>query len=288
MYSVQLDFAFVKSSKLRIRLLRYAILGGAAFVLAGCHSSEEPGKYQVMAKVNGQEITVPEVNQYIDQMKSYRGTKEQIRRNAVDAVINQHLMIAAAKNESLDKNPMVMQMLLLSQKKALIKAYLDDQLKTLPTPTSAEISSYYQSHPLLFAERALYVVNHYEIEANFALQQKLLSQLQSSKNTTEFFNELDKNHIAYDAWQTVEIPGKINQAELTALAKMSVDGVLVVEQTRTGMELLVMVSKIPAPIPLNRAQLAITTLLTEQEKARATAALLQNLRQHARIQYLDQ
>ncbi len=267
---------------------RLALICLLPFLLAACNPKEEPGKYQVMAKVNGKEITVPEVNQYIDQMKSYRGSKTQIRRNAVNAVIDQHLLIAAAKNEGLDKNPVVMQMLLLSQKQALIKAYLDEQFKTLPPPSSAEISGYYQNHPLLFADRTLYVVNYYDIEADIEQQQKLLSQLEASNNSTEFFNALSHANITYDQRQTVKIPEDMSDIELKALAKMPIDGALVVSQTRKDMELLLLISKIPAPIPLNRAQLKITALLNAEEQARAKEAIIQKLRAHAKIQYLDQ
>ena len=267
------------------RLVLYCLL---PVMLAGCNPKAEPGKYQVMAKVNGKEVTVPEVNQYIDQMKSYRGSKTQLRRNAVNAVIDQHLLIAAAKKEGLDKNPVVMQTLLLSQKQALINAYLDEQFKTLPVPGSAAISSYYQSHPLLFADRTLYVVNHYDIDIDMEQQQKLLLQLEASKNSTEFFNALSQTNINYDQWQTVKIPEDMSDIELSALSKMPIDGALVVSQTRKGMELLVLVSKIPAPIPLNRTQLKITALLNVEEENRTKEAIIQKLRAHAQIQYLDQ
>lgn len=267
------------------RLVLFCLL---PVMLAGCNPKAEPGKYQVMAKVNGKEVTVPEVNQYIDQMKSYRGSKTQIRRNAVNAVIDQHLLIAAAKNEGLDKNPVVMQMLLLSQKQALIKAYLDEQYKALPMPGPAEISAYYQSHPLLFSDRTLYVVYYYNIVSDIEHQQKLLSQLQVSKNSTEFFNGLSRTNISYDQWRTVKIPEDMSDMELSALARMPIDGALVVSQTRKGMELLVLVSKIPAPIPLNRTQLKIASLVNVEEENRAKEAIIQKLRAHAQIQYLDQ
>ena len=272
----------------RQRYARLALLCLLSTLLAGCSPKDQPGKYQVMAKVNGREVTVPEVNQYLDQMKSYQGSKQQIRRNAVNAVIDQHLLIDAAKKAGLDKTPVVMQQLLLSQKQALIKAYLDERTKSLPIPNSAQIGAYYQSHPLLFADRTLYVVEHYDIEADLAQQQKLLAQLQSSTNSAQFFDELSRSNIQYDQWRTVKIPEDTNNTELNILAKMSLDGALVVDQTRKGMELLVLESKISAPISLNHAQFKITRLLMEEEKTRATEALLQNLRSHAQIQYLDQ
>ncbi|MHB0992552.1 MAG: EpsD family peptidyl-prolyl cis-trans isomerase [Burkholderiales bacterium] len=270
------------------RYARLALLCLLPALFAGCSPKDQPGKYQVMAKVNGREVTVPEVNQYLDQMKSYQGSKKQIRRNAVNAVIDQHLLIDAAKQAGLDKTPVVMQQLLLSQKQALIKAYLDERTKSLPLPDSAQIGAYYQSHPLLFADRTLYVVEHYDIEADLAQQKKLLAQLQSSNSSTQFFDELSHSNIQYDQWRTVKIPEDTSSAELSILAKMSLDGALVVDQTRKGMELLVLESKIAAPISLNHAQLKITRLLMEEEKTWATEALLQNLRAHAQIQYLDQ
>ncbi|MHB1677784.1 MAG: EpsD family peptidyl-prolyl cis-trans isomerase [Sulfuriferula sp.] len=280
-------FKFLSWHKMVRRFTCHAILCSTVLLLAGCGHKADQGKTQVMAKVDGKEITVPEVNQYLSQQIYYNGSRKQIRRKAIDAVINQHLLIDAAKKDKLDRSPDVMQALLLSQKQTLIKAYLAQKFAVVSAPTAAEISAFYQANPVLFGNRVLYVINQVHILADAPLQHQLLNQLEASKTTADFMNELNQNAIPYDRREIIKAPESMSEYELEAMSKMPLDGTLVLNQTEKGLDLLILVSTIPEPIALNRAQLQITELLITQEKAKAIDNLLQRLRQQAKIQYLD-
>ena len=278
---------FFNWHEMMMRYTRHAILCSTVLLLAGCSPKTDHGQTQVLAKVNGKEITVPEVNQHLSQQIYFSGSRKQIRREAIDAVINQHLLMDAAKKDKVNRNPDVMQALLLSQKQTLIKAYLAQKVAALSTPAAAEISAFYQANPLLFANRVLYVINRVHILASVSLQHQLLKQLETSKSTADFLAELNRNAIQYDQWEIIKAPESMSAHELEAMSKMPIDCTLVLNQTEKGLELLVLVSTIPEPIALNRAKLKITDLLIAQEKAKAIDDLLLHLRQQAKIQYLD-
>ena len=265
-----------------------ALIGLSVLLIAACSFQAEPGKTQVVAKVDGQEVTVYEVNQYVNQQTSYSGTPEQASRHAIDAVIDQHLLVAAAKSAKVDRNPEVMQTLLLNYKDTLIKAYLAHLALQLPNPTAAEISAYYQAHSPLFGSRELYVIHQLHIQANEARQQQLISQLKTSNSVADFITGLGRQSILYDDWHTIMAPEAMSQYEQNAMVIMPIDGALIMNQTEHTLDIAILVNRLPQPIALDKAKLTISELLLRAAQTKKIAELIQELRQHAKIEYLDQ
>ena len=267
---------------------RCALIGLSALMIAGCSLHTEPGNTQVVAKVDGQEVTVYEVNQYVHQQSTYSGTPEQISRHAIDAVIDQHLLVAEAKLAEVDRKPEVMQTLLLNYKDTLIKAYLAQLAIQLPNPTAAEISAYYQAHSQLFSNRKLYVINQLHIQAEEEKQQQLINQLQASNSVGDFITGLGTQSILYDEWQTIVAPEAMSQYEQNAMITLPIDGVLILNQTEHAFDIAILVNRLPKPIALDMAKLTISELLIRESQAKKVAELIQGLRRHAKIEYLDQ
>ena len=83
---------------------RYMIgVAGAALILAGCDKEPEG---QVAAVVNGDEITLQEINAEIASANVPAGTDaKQLQRQALNRIVERRLLAQSAREDGLDKTP---------------------------------------------------------------------------------------------------------------------------------------------------------------------------------------
>ncbi len=257
--------------------------------LSGCSSSHsvDKSKTQVVAKVNGEEVTVHEVNQYMTHLTQLDGTPEQMRKNAIDAVIDQHLLQTAAKQAKLDRDVNVVQAELDSKKNILIDAYKSRQFHAAVTPTQQQISAYYQAHPILFGERKLYQLQLLRVQVSAENQTALLAQLKQSENIDAFVSWLDTQHITYDINNAVKAPEDMSANEQGMLTKIKVGEAAILDQDQDRISIALLVATQPQAISLDHAQLRIRDLLIAQSTAQQVALWLKQARLNAKIVYTD-
>jgi EpsD family peptidyl-prolyl cis-trans isomerase len=256
---------------------------------SGCSSSNgvDKNKTQVVAKVNGEEVTVHEVNQYMAHLTQFDGTPEQMRKRAIDAVIDQHLLQTAARQAKLDRDVDVLQTELESNKKILIDAYKSRYFNATTAPTEQQISVYYQAHPLMFAERKLYHLQQLRIQSSAENQPALLEQLKQSDNIEAFVHWLDAQRIGYDISDTVKAPEDMGANEQGMITKIKVGEAAILNQDQNGLSLVVLTATQPQPITLAHARLRIQDALMADSAVQQAALWLKQARLNAKIVYTD-
>jgi peptidyl-prolyl cis-trans isomerase C len=258
----------------------------SAVLLAGCeHKPIDANKTQVVARVNGKEITIHEVNQYIQQLTELEGTPEQIKRRATDAVIDQNLLLQAAKKAKIDRDPDVLQALLGSDKNVLVQAYLARQFTQLPPPTEADIEAYYRAHPLLFGERKLYQLDQLEIQASEEEQGALITALRKSATVGDFIKWLKTQHMPFDEVSTVKAPEDMSAHEQAIFLKIKIGEAAVMKRTQETINITVLSSVQPQPVALDNVRLKVGQMLTEAARQQKIATLVQGYRHQAKIEY---
>lgn len=138
------------------------ILGGTALlvVLLGASACQREATGQVVAVVNGDEITLQELNGKIGEANLPAGAdRKKVQQAALDRLVELRLISQAAKEEKIDESPDF-----LRRRQELEQALLGQMLtqkidKTIPVPTEAQISKYMADHPMVFAQRTLYDVD---------------------------------------------------------------------------------------------------------------------------------
>lgn len=257
-------------------------------LLTGCGASAvDKNKTQVVAKVNGDEVTVHEVNQYVAHLAQLNGTPEQIRKAAVDAVIDQHLLQTAAKQARLDRDVDVVQAELESKKQILITAYQARQFGAPVTPTPAQIAAYYQAHPALFAEHKLYQLMSLHIKMSAEKQNVLLDELKKSESIYTFIDYLKTQHLTYDERTMLKAPEDMSATEHSAFTKLKVGDATILNQDEDSIQIVTLIATQPQPVALDNAQLQITDLLRAQSKQDQLARWLKTARQSAKIIYIN-
>ena len=130
-----------------------SILTLSVLTIAGCSRSDgsKPAS-QIAAKVNGDEITVHQLNDVLGRLggAGAAAAPERIRTAALERLVDQQLTIQKAKEAKIDRDAAVMAVVESNRRQILSQAYIDRVAATVPPPTAEEIHDYYIKNPELF------------------------------------------------------------------------------------------------------------------------------------------
>lgn len=152
--------------------LAISTMCAVAALVGGCHRGAPEG--QVAATVNGQEVTLQELNAEIQASNvPPNAPKQDAQKAALQHIIDRKLLVAAARDKKIDKSPEFQSMKLRADELLLAEAYAKQQLAAVPVPTDAEITKFMADHPNAFSNR----------------EQIQLDQLRFRPSTQEEFNK---------------------------------------------------------------------------------------------------
>ena len=133
-----------------------AVLLATVILAAGCGESKDKAPAsQTAAKVNGDEVTVHQINAELQ--RATRGAPlqganaEAASKRILEGLIDQTLLVQQAKEAKLDRDPTVLQALESARRQILAQAYIDRQAAASP-PTQDEIKAFYAKNPDLFEQ----------------------------------------------------------------------------------------------------------------------------------------
>jgi len=145
--------------------LAAGVASAALVLLAGCHKGTNSAPTgQVVASVNGQEVTQREVQAELNGFSSPdENAARKAQQGAVQAILNRKILAKAAKEAGIDKSAQYQLMRARTDELTLAQAYEQQVVSKLPRPTQDEINQYIAQHPNTFAQRKIYVVDRIDI-----------------------------------------------------------------------------------------------------------------------------
>ena len=176
-----------------------------AMLAAGCDKKPEG---QVAAVVNGDEITLKEINAEIGTANIPEGAdSKEIQKAALQRIVERRLLAQAAQEDGLDKTP---EFLIRSRQvnDALLVQLLGQRAeKSFQVPDQAAIDKFMADNPSMFAGRKMYVVDRIQ----FALPTDMskLKSLESAHSMEEVAAQLNSLGIKFERG-----PAKMDSAQL--------------------------------------------------------------------------
>lgn len=174
---------------------RFAASLAIVALVAGCSRGGDTPKGQVVATVNGDDITIHELNSELSLARPPadvpRKTVEQV---VLARVIERKMLADVARERQLDKNPNF----ILAQRRVddglLVQALQSDIAKKVPIPTREAAEKYIETHPDQFAQRKLYTIDQIQFlrPANIAS-----IGLEPAKTMGDVADVLTKNKIEF-------------------------------------------------------------------------------------------
>ncbi len=125
-----------------------------ALMLSACQKKAEG---QVVAVVNGEEITLSELNAEIGELNiPANADKTLVRAEVLQRMVERRLMAQAAKDAGLDRDPNYISQERRLKERLLVSLYGKKAFDTVEVPNQAKIDQYVAAHPAMFADRKRY------------------------------------------------------------------------------------------------------------------------------------
>ena len=259
---------------------------GVALALAGCENKSERAAAPVAAKINGDVITVQQIEHVVQQQRGLEPDQvEAASRLVLQRLVEQQLAVRKAQQLELDREPRVVQQLDAARREVLARAYFDKAGEAATKPSAEEMARYYEEHPALFAQRRIYSLQEFQIEARADQVEALKGQLTQAKNINQFIEILKANGLRFSGAQAVRSAEQLPIASLGAFAAMK-DGQALLNASPGGAQLIVLAGSRAQPVTLEQATPAIEQFLLNARKRELVAAELKSLRDAARIEYV--
>lgn len=259
-------------------------------LLSGCDSdSSSSSSSQVAVIVNQEEITVHQFNQFLKRVPVKSDDEkvvEQIKGKVLAGIIDQTLLLQAAKQQKVDRSIDVISAMEAAKNKVIVDAYINKALKGALSPTNEEIEGFYVSNSLLFSERKQYIYDKYIVIVEAARRDQLAEGLKKVAVATDIPNFLSKEKIEYKHQREVKLSEHVNPKLLKPLDRLQVGDIGFLKMS-DGMVVIGMESIREFPVAFDQAQNVIIKQLKKEKREKAVRKLIQSLRQTADVTYND-
>jgi EpsD family peptidyl-prolyl cis-trans isomerase len=265
----------------RMAISKAALMLLAVMTISACGNKEKPAG-QSMARVNGEEITVHQLNAELERVNPQVASKKQV----LDGLIARQLLIEEAEKNKMDRDPKIMQSIERSKEQILAQAYLQSRIGNVPKPSEAEIQAFYEKNPQMFAQRKQFDTKELIIETK-DLTPELVSKMNNARTLQEVQEWLQAHQVKFVPTQatrtSVELPAEV----VDALSKMAPGSLFTVKQGDRS-QLILLTDVRSSPLTLDVARPKIQEFLMLQKSKDAADAEIARLRAAAKVEYLNQ
>lgn len=135
-----------------------------AVALVGCGKKAPAG--QVVATVNGTEVTMQELNAEVAAANIPEGADKKLAQRALlQRIVDRKLVAQEAQKRGLDKTPEFVSQKSRLEETLLAQQFVKQQVSTLPQATAADLSKFMSDNPNVFAQREQLLVDQIRVQA---------------------------------------------------------------------------------------------------------------------------
>lgn len=268
----------------KLSVLRLGLCLAFVQALAACGSQSTGKGSQVVATVNGKEITVLQLNRVLES-SGVREVTPEVRKHAIESLTAEELLVQAALEARIPRDSAFVQSLEHARRQLLAQTFAERMVYPKSVVTATEIADYYNREPLLFANRRKFRLTTFRAAGGDVTPQ-VSAALQQVKSVDDVRSILDARGIKYETQLASVAPEQLPVEELPAFAKASV-GDLFINPGKDGSVMLMSVTAIEddVPLTLERARPMIEEFLRNSRNREATEAYLARARASAEIVY---
>jgi EpsD family peptidyl-prolyl cis-trans isomerase len=263
-----------------------AFAGAVAACVSACGGSgERPETTQVVARVNDAEITISQLRAALVAKGEAAPTPEATQQ-ALEGLVNEQLLVNAALQSELDRDPTVVQAIESARRQLLARAYLERVVLPKQEITAAEQTAYYKANPALFAQRRVYQLTTYTCGTD-KLEPGVVEKLGEAPTPLDVAAVLAANHLDCATQNVMRAAEQLPLEQLPQFAAADVGDVIIQPAQNERTTLLLVTAIQNSPIGLESAQPIIQQYLANVRNAEALDAHLKQARAAASITHSD-
>mgnify|MGYP003703480399 CR=1 FL=1 len=261
----------------------------AAVLAAGCNKDDKAGgkASQAAARVNGEEITVHQINLVLERQPNLRPEQAQAASHQIlEGLIDQELAVQKATEQKLDRDPQVVQMLDAARRSILARAYLERAAQSaVGAPSADDVKKYYADHPALFSNRRIYMLQDFTIQGEKAQIDDLMPKLQATKTPAAFAEVLKASGLKFSVNQATQ-PAESLPLNLVDKFNGIQDGEGLYQPLNGGLKVILVAASKSQPIAEDQAKPLIERFLTESRRQEFIQKESKSLRDAAKVEYI--
>lgn len=261
----------------------------ALSLLAACGNDKgkEDKSTQAAARVNGQELTVHQINLVLERQPGLKADQaEAAGRQVLEGLIDQEIVVQKAEEEKMDRDPKVVQLLDAQRRATLARFYLDKvSASAVSQPSADDIKKYYDSKPGLFSNRRIYMLQEFTIQGTPEQTQALQAQLEATSSVQTFAETLKASGLKFGVNQVTQPAESLPMNVVDRLANVK-DGHALYEQGNGAMKAVLVAASREQPLTLEQAKPLIERFLTETRRQEWVKKQVQDMRAAAKVEYI--
>lgn len=278
------------------RLAVLLAIVAASLAVTGCGRGDGDKKStQVAAKVNGDEITVHQLNQAVQRLgKIPEDRVQQTQKQVLDRLVDQQLLVQQAIEQKLDRDPNVLAAIEASRRQLLAQAYIQKVAGGAAKGSGDEVKDFYTKHPELFQERRIYRFAQIAIPVQGDQEQAIRAKLEQLDKSTDkgrilpqFVDWLNQQGIKFRATQSTQAAEQLPLEALPRYHQMQI-GDLMFQPGPQGVVVSQLTAAQTQPLNEEQAKPFIEQYLQNRERLKLSEDEMKRLRAAAKIEYVGE
>jgi peptidyl-prolyl cis-trans isomerase C len=181
--------------------------------LGGC---EKEATGQVAAVVNGEEITLQEVNAELANASVPEGADQKaLRQAALERIVERRLLAQAAREDGLDKSSDFLIRKRQLEDTLLVQLLAQKATQATGVPDPKKIQTYIQKNPAMFADRTIYQLDM--IQFPMPADPKQLEPLGKARTMDELITQLQQRGIKFQRGTGTLDSAKVGQEKINQI-----------------------------------------------------------------------
>jgi len=256
------------------------VCAASMLVLGAC---EKKVGGQVVAVLNGQEITQQELNAELNGQQVPPGAdRKAVMAQLLQRVIDRQLLVGQAKEQGLDKAPAYLAQVQRAQDAILIEMMTRNAAKAVPVPDATAAQQFIANNPTMFAGRKRYQLD--QIIFTAANDPALQAKLKPVKTLPEVESVLTSSGIKFQRGATQLDSAMLPSPIASRIAALPPGEPFVVPQNGQVV-VSVIRSAVDIPTPAQQAQPAAVDIIRRQAVEAAVRKQIEKARASAKITY---
>ena len=270
-------------------LLTLLIIISTASLVACDNKSKSSAKNadtQVVAIVNGEEITIHQVNFQLSRLGQMNEAQSKLAsKQVLTRLVEMQLLKQQAIEQKMDKNPVLLQALESSKDQMLAQAYLESMMAKAPKPSNTEIDTFFKEHPELFENRRVFKLDELVVSIDkqkIAEAEISLKNVNTIKDVAAWIKEKDYPYNVNTAVKEAEaIPSDM-------LKKLQIlkDGEIMLMPMNGALHVIHVAASKTVPISRANATPIIQQYFTNQNKSNVAKQEMLALNEKAKIEFV--
>jgi EpsD family peptidyl-prolyl cis-trans isomerase len=263
-----------------------ALLLGTALVLVGCDKGDaKKPATQIAAKVNGEEISVHQINGLMARAQAAPEQTRQVSAQLLEHIIDQELLVQKARDAKLDRDPQVMQAIEGAKRQILAQAYVDRAVSASLKASADEAKAFYAENPALFQQRRLYRLHELIVAAPEDKLDSVKAYAANAKNLNDVAAWLKGQSLPFNVATSTRPAEQIPLDVLPAMMKMK-NGQIAAFPSRSGASVVQLVQSEEAPLTEQQAMPIIEHFIANRKRLQLASTEVKRLRENAKIEYV--